>query len=215
MVLSKLLPHDQNFYELLDQHAACIVTAARAFSQMVANYADPVAREKFNREVDEAEQQADGINQHVSVALRKTFITPIARDQIHQLIDTMDDVVDLIQDCTETMSLYDIHAMTPDIVNLTEITLRCCEALQGAIEGLPRLQKQETAAQVVRQCARIDELESEADQVQREAMSRLFRQETDVRELIKLKAVYEVLESVSDRCEDVAKIVEGVVLENS
>jgi hypothetical protein len=87
--------------------------------------------------------------------------------------------------------------------------------VQHAVSLLPKLSDHETAAAAIKTCEEIDKLESDADRVMRAAMSRLFREETDVRELIKLKAIYEQLESISDRCEDVANLIEGVVLENS
>lgn len=215
MFLSKLLPQDGNFFEMINKHADCIVDAARAFSQLVANYADIEARKKHADEVDNAERAADHVTHEVNVTLHKTFITPIDREQIHQLINRMDDVADLLQDSAETMALYDVHHMTSDIVTLTEISLRSCEKLSTAVRLLSQLQKADAVQQAIALCGEIDQLESEADQVLREAMSRLFREEPDVRELIKLKAIYELLESVTDRCEDVANLIEGVVLENS
>ena len=127
----------------------------------------------------------------------------------------MDDIVDLLQDSTETMSLYDLKHMNEDVLRLGEISAKCCERVQHAVSLLPRLSHAETAEAALKTCAEIDTLESDADRVMRSAMSRLFREEPDVRELIKLKAIYEHLESISDRCEDVANMIEGVVLENS
>ena len=93
--------------------------------------------------------------------------------------------------------------------------MRCCERVQHALPLLPRLSHAEVAESAIKTCEEIDRLESDADRVMRSAMSRLFREEEDTRELIKLKAIYEHLESISDRCEDVANLIEGVVLENS
>jgi len=127
----------------------------------------------------------------------------------------MDDVLDLLQDASETMSLYDVHHMTEEVVRLGEISAKCCERVQHAVTLLPKLSDAATAEAAIKTCEEIDRLESDADRVMRSAMSKLFREEPDVRELIKLKAIYELLESISDRCEDVANIVEGIVLENS
>ena len=143
MLFGKLMPRDGNFFEMFNQHADRIVEAARAFSHLVANYNDPHLREQYNRDVDNAERAADRVTHEVNRVLHKTFITPIDREQIHSLINSMDDVADLIQDSAETMALY------------------------------------------------------------------------DVREVIKLKAIYELLETITDRCEDVANLIEGIVLENS
>ena len=215
MLFSKLLPREGNFFEMFNQHANRIVEAAHAFSKMVANYSDVEKRSVYNQEVDNAERAADRITHEVSRALHKTFITPIDRDQIHQLINTMDDVADLIQDSAQTMALYDVHHMTDDIVRLTDLNVECCECLKVAVGLIGKVRDAATAEATLKICEEIDKLESDADRVMRSAMSQLFREEPDVRELIKLKAVYELLESISDRCEDVANLIEGIVLENS
>ena len=215
MLFSKFLPREGNFFEMFDQHANRIVEAAHAFSKMVANYSDVEKRNLHHREVDEAERAADRITHEVSRVLHKTFITPIDRDQIHQLINTLDDVADLIQDSAETMALYDVHHMTDDILRLTDLSVRCCERLKDAVGLIGKVRDAATAEAALKTCAEIDKLESDADHVMRSAMSRLFREEPDVRELIKLKAVYELLETITDRCEDAANLIEGIVLENS
>ena len=215
MLFSKFLPREGNFFEMFDQHASRIVEAAHAFSKMVANYSDVEKRNLHHHEVDEAERAADRITHEVSRVLHKTFITPIDRDQIHQLINTLDDVADLIQDSAETMALYDVHHMTEDIVRLTDLSVKCCERLKDAVGLIGKVRDAATAEAALKTCAEIDKLESDADHVMRSAMSRLFREEPDVRELIKLKAVYELLETITDRCEDAANLIEGIVLENS
>ena len=215
MMFSKLLPREGNFFEMFDQHANRIVEAAHAFSLMVANYSDLEKRNVHHREVDAAERAADRITHEVSRALHKTFITPIDREQIHQLINTMDDVADLIQDSAETMALYDVHHMTDDIIRLTGLSVKCCERLKDAVALIGKVRDAATAEAALKTCEEIDRLESDADHVMRSAMSRLFREEPDVRELIKLKAVYELLETITDRCEDAANLIEGIVLENS
>jgi predicted phosphate transport protein (TIGR00153 family) len=215
MLFGKLLPREGNFFALIDQHAACITQAAKAFMLLIRNYDDPGARDRHAAEVDAAEHAADRITAEVNRLLHKTFVTPIGREQIHALINAMDDIVDLMQDATESLSLYDVRRLSDDVVRLGELSVRCCERVQHAVTLLPRLSQVEVAEAAIRACEEIDLLESDADRVMRAAMSKLFREEPDVRELIKLKAIYEQLESISDRCEDVANMIEGVVLENS
>jgi len=151
----------------------------------------------------------------VNKAVHKTFITPIDREQIHTLINTMDDVADLIQDSAETMSLYDIREMTEEITRLTDLSVKSVERMRDAVKLLNKLADAATAEAALKTCEEIDRLESDADRVLRSAMSKLFREEPDVRELIKLKAIYELLETITDKCEDVANLIEGIVLENS
>jgi uncharacterized protein len=215
MFFGKLLPREGNFFEMFNQHADRIVEAARAFSSLVTNYSDPHLREQYNRDVDNAERAADRVTHDVNKMLHQTFITPIDREQIHKLINTMDDVADLIQDSAETMALYDVKFMTEDIKRLTDISVKCCERLAAAVKMLGSISDKGTAEAALKTCEEIDRLESDADRVMRSAMSKLFREEPDVREVIKLKAVYELLETITDKCEDVANLIEGVILENS
>jgi uncharacterized protein len=215
MFFGKLLPREGNFFEMFNQHADRIVEAARAFANLVTHYNDPHMREQYNRDVDNAERAADRVTHDVNKMLHQTFITPIDREQIHKLINTMDDVADLIQDSAETMALYDVKFMTEDIKRLTDISVKCCERLAAAVKMLGSISDKGTAEAALKTCEEIDRLESDADRVMRSAMSKLFREEPDVRELIKLKAVYELLETITDKCEDVANLIEGVILENS
>ncbi|MBQ0936924.1 DUF47 domain-containing protein [Ideonella paludis] len=215
MIFGKLLPKDGNFFQLFNEHGNYIVEGSRAFLSMVQYYNAPDLREKYASEVDAAERNADRITAEVNRLLHRTFITPIDREQIHSLINAMDDILDLLQDSSEVMALYDVQRMTDDVQRLTEISVKCCERVQSAVALLPRLNDAEVAESALKTCEEIDRLESDADRVMRSAMSRLFREEQDTRELIKLKAIYEHLESISDRCEDVANLIEGIVLENS
>ena len=215
MFFGKLLPREGNFFELFNDHGKHIVTGARAFMSLVQHYSDETLRAKYAAEVDSAEKQADRVTAEVHRQLHKTFITPIDREQIHNLINAMDDILDLLQDSAEVMQLYDLKSVSEDVLRLGEISAKCCERVQHVVTLLPQLSKSTVAAAALKTCEEIDQLESDADRVMRSAMSKLFRDNIDVRELIKLKAVYEHLESISDRCEDVANIVEGIVLENS
>ena len=109
-------------------------------------------------------------------------------------------------------SLYDIKAITPEAKRLAELCLGCAQKVQAAVALLHNM---DNSRAILTLCEEIDRLESDADHVMRAAMSKLFRDEPDVRNLIKLKAIYEILETVTDRCEDVANILEGIILENA
>jgi predicted phosphate transport protein (TIGR00153 family) len=215
MIFAKLLPREGNFFEMFNAHAAHTVEASRAFALLVANYSDMSLREKYNSEVDSAEHAADRVTKEVNRMLHKTFITPIDREQILSLINTMDDVADLFQDTAETMSLYDVRNVNEDMQRLTDLSVKCCERLKHVVSLLPKIGNAETADAALRTCDEIDLLESDADRVMRAAMSRLFREEEDVREVLKLKEIYQLLETITDKCEDVANQIEGIVLENS
>ncbi|BDI07769.1 DUF47 domain-containing protein [Sphaerotilus microaerophilus] len=215
MLFGKLLPREGNFFALFNAHAEAIVAGSRAFQSLIQNYGDAILREKYAAEVDGAEHAADKITAEVNRLLHKTFITPIDREQIHSLINAMDDILDLLQDTSETLALYDVRHVTEEVNRLADLSVKCCERVAHAVSLLSQLSKHAVAEATVKTCAEIDSLESDADRVMRSAMSKLFREEADIRELIKLKAIYEQLESITDKCEDVANLIEGIVLENS
>ncbi len=215
MFFAKLLPKEGNFFELFNEHGQRISEGAKAFVSMIENYNDPVLREQYAAYVDAAERQADKITAEVNRLLHTTFITPIDREQIHGLINALDDVLDLLQDVAESMSLYDVQTVTEEVHRLTDLAAKCCERVSHVVTLLPKLSDASVVEGALKTCEEIDKLESDADRVMRSAMSRLFREQQDVRELIKLKAIYEQLEAITDRCEDVANLIEGIVLENS
>jgi uncharacterized protein len=209
-MFGRLLPKEGRFFDLFNAHATQIVRAAHELAALMQNYEE---REQHARVIDDAEHAADRITAEAIRLLHKTFITPLDRDQIHQLVNGMDDICDLIQDTTETLSLYDIRAITPETARLADIGVKCCERVKDVVELLGSRQGKFEA--ILKTCEEIDRLESDADRVMRSAMSKLFREESDVREIIKMKEIYELLEAVTDRCLDVANLVEGISLENS
>jgi predicted phosphate transport protein (TIGR00153 family) len=208
-MFSKLMPREGRFFDLFNAHAAQIVEGSHALSQLFANFETSSV---YAERIDVAERNADKITHETITLLHKTFITPIDRDQIHQLITNMDDVLDLIQDVAESIVLYDIQRVGAEAQQLAKICQMTCDRVKTAVGLLSNLRHPEA---ILKTCEEIDRLESDADRVMRSAMSRLFREESDVKELIKLRTVYELLELITDRCEDVANIVEGIVLEHS
>ena len=202
------MPRKANF-SMFNEHAEQVVQGSRELAALMAS-GDDLERRAHN--VESIEKRADRITRSTIELLHKTFITPIDRDDIHQLISKMDDILDLIEDSAQLMFLYDVRVPTPEAKKLADICVVCCEKMQSAVALLSSM---DNAAAIMAICTEIDRLESDADHVMRAAIARLFRDEPDVRELIKLRTVYEHLETVTDRCEDVANIIQGIVLENS
>ena len=208
-MLSRLMPREGNFFVLFNNHAERIVEGSRELVAMITTFQDV---EKHAQYIDTAERAADKITHETITLLHKTFITPFDREQIHKLITSMDDILDLMQDVAETIVLYDIRKITPESKQLAEICQMCCERVRTAVSLLKNIKDAEA---ILKTCQEIDRLESDADRVMRSAMSKLFRDEADVKQLIKMRTIYELLESITDRCEDVANVIEGIVLENS
>ncbi|MGH8429173.1 MAG: DUF47 domain-containing protein, partial [Solimonas sp.] len=154
---------------------------------------------------------ADTVTHQTVALMHNTFVTPFDRDQINKLLQRMDDILDLIQDTAESLTLYDVHELTPEVAHLANLMQICCARVHDAVTQLSSM---DNGPAILKICQEIDALESDADRVMRSAISKLFREEQDTRQLIKLKAVYELIELTTDKCQDVALVIEGVVLEN-
>ncbi len=208
-MFSRLMPKGARFFDLFNAHAELACQCGRELVALMSNQGD---RGTLLDNIESLEKKADKVTHDTVDLLHRSFITPLDRDQIHTLITTMDDVLDLMEDVAQSLFLYDIRSVTPEARQLAEISVQCCDRLRIVVGMMHDLSDTEGILKV---CAEIDRLESDADRVMRSAMARLFRDEADVRQLIKMKAVYEMLEEITDRCEDVANLIEGIVLENA
>lgn len=208
-MFGRLMPTEGKFFDLFNQHAELCVKGSREMVALMTNFVDLEIRVHA---IEAIEKEADRVTYTTIDLLHKTFITPIDRDDIHKLITRMDDILDLLEDAAQTISLYDIREITPEAKRLAELCLGCAQKVKEAVALLHNM---DNSREILAICEEIDRLESDADHVMRAAMSKLFRDEPDVRNLIKLKAIYEILETVTDRCEDVANIIEGIIVENA
>ncbi|WP_296661838.1 DUF47 domain-containing protein [Paraburkholderia sp.] len=208
-MFGRFMPTEGKFFEIFNAHAKCLVSASRELELLIDNLADA---EIHKQNVQAAEKAADKLTHEAIDLLHKTFITPLDRDEIHKLISAMDDALDLMEDVAVAISLYDVQAVTSEASQLAHICTATVERVQAAVAMLSDMKQ---AREILHACEDIDRLESEADALLRSAMSKLFREEDNVKTVIKLKAIYELLESITDKCEDVANIIEGIVLENA
>jgi len=208
-MLSRLMPREGRFFDHFNAHADRIVEGSRELAAMMENFRD---LEGYTQRIDTAERAADKITHETIVMLHKTFITPFDREHIHQLITRMDDILDLIQDVAESVSLYDLRRITPEAKQLAGICHMSCERVATVVKLLTNVKRTDAIFKI---CEEIDRLESDADRVMRAALSKLFREENDLKQVIKMRVIYDLLETITDRCEDVANIIEGIVLENS
>jgi len=209
--LSALMPREARFFTLFNQHADLIAAGGRAAADLVRDYADSERRAALIQQIGDIERRADKITYETVSLLHSTFITPFDRDDIHRLISGMDDILDLIQDAAESMHLFDIQTLPPEAPRMAELLDACCTRVQSAVALLSSM---DNAPKALALAQEIDTHESEADAVMRAGISKLFREEQDVRQLIKHKNVYEYLENAIDKCQDVANIIEAVVVEN-
>lgn len=208
-MFGRLLPKETSFFDFFEQHSALTVVGTQEFLALVQNATNIDAQA---RRIQEIEHETDVITHRCVEALHKTFITPIDRDSIHRLITRMDDVMDYVEAASERIALYDIQIMTPEVKDLADVLARAAVDVAAACKLLRNLKDPKT---ILQKCVDINRLENEGDAILRRAVARLFREERDPITVIKWKEIYENLESATDRCEDVANIIEGVVLEHS
>lgn len=211
-MFSRLLPADGSFFEHFDKLATQMVEGNKVLVELLHRFDDLAARRQLIAKVDDIEKSADKTTLDTIAMAHKTFITPIDRDQIHTLVNALDDVLDLVQDVAEAVVLYDLQSVTKEAVQLAELGLMGAERLRDAVKLMANW---DNARAILQTCEEIDRLESDADRVMRAAMSKLFRDEEDTKQVIKMKAVYELLEELTDKCKDAAKIVEVVVLDHA
>jgi predicted phosphate transport protein (TIGR00153 family) len=207
-MFGKLLPRETSFFDLFERHARLTIEGAKEFQALAGGA--PVTTTV--RRIKEIEHETDVITHQCVEALHKTFITPIDRNDIHRLISRMDDIMDFLEAASERIGLYEIDKMTPEVKELSAIIVRATEALEGALRGLRDMGDPQA---VFTKCIEINRLENEADAIMRVAVARLFKEEKDPIMIIKWKEIYEALEEATDRCEDVANIIEGVILEHA
>jgi predicted phosphate transport protein (TIGR00153 family) len=205
----RFLPKEESFFEQFEKHGRRTVDGCRALVELVTTPGDMVSRAKA---ISEIENDCDKITHAVVAQLHKTFITPLDRNDIHRLITKMDDVMDYVEAAAERLALYELTVPTPEVGKMAGSLLASADAVLAAVNGLRDLKN---SAAILEKCVEINRLENEADGQLRAALARLFREEKDPILILKWKEIYELFETATDRCEDVANIIEGVVLENS
>ncbi len=204
-----LLPREGKFFDFFNEHAELAVLAAVELKMLLENIQDLDLR---RRNIERYEKQADHITHQTIALLHQTFITPLDRDEIHHLITGMDDILDLTEDVAQCLFLYDVRVVPIEAQRLADISVNCTRKVKEAVAKLESIGDPDAILKI---CAEIDRLETDADHVMRSAMAKLFREEPDAKEIIKLKEIYQLLEMITDKCEDVANLIEGIVLENA
>jgi len=211
-IIASLVPREGKFFEYFNQHASRAAEASNELTLLLSEYATTSARATRIDRINDLEHEADRITHDTASLLHTIFVTPLDRDDIHRLIARMDDVIDLMQDAAESLLLYDVQTVTTHAVELAQLLQNGCERMQSAVALLNNMKN---APEILKLCREIDTMESRADRVMRNAISTLFRDEADIRQVIKLKAIYELLENATDRCQDVADVIESVILQNA
>jgi predicted phosphate transport protein (TIGR00153 family) len=199
-----LIPREVRFFDLFDQQAAHIIRAAAVLHEMVHNFADARAKAHLIKEI---EHEGDQITHEIVRRLNTTFVTPLDREDIHDLATRLDDVLDFIEAAAERLVVYRIKEPTSACRAMAEVIVKMTHSMDLAIKCLRTMDPgfHEHAVEVNR-------LENTADALLRESLAALFEEQADPIEVIKWKEIYETMEIVTDRCEDVANVIEGIIL---
>lgn len=207
-MLSRFFPTEGKvFFDLFEQHAATTREASELLLAMLSNPTDLMEQA---RRIGSLEHDGDAITHTAVETLHKTFMTPFDRGDIHRLITRLDDILDLIEATSERVWLYRIETVHSDAVHLAEVLVAAAMQVHLAMKGLRNLKDPEG---LLRICTEINRLENEGDTLLRSALARLFQDTQDPITIIKMKEIFDILEDAVDRCEDVANVLEGVVLE--
>jgi predicted phosphate transport protein (TIGR00153 family) len=202
-----LIPKETRFYDLFEQQGRHIIHAAKLLHDLVHDFAD--ARAKLHA-VKEVEHAGDQVTHEIIKRLNTTFITPIDREDIHDLSTRLDDVLDFIEASAERLVVYRIKEPTSACRALADVIVKTAEATDRVIHCLPSMD------QAFHQHAvEVNRLENAADELLRDSLAQLFEEQADPIEVIKWKEIYETMEIVTDRCEDVANVIEGIILKNA
>jgi predicted phosphate transport protein (TIGR00153 family) len=208
-MLSRFLPRQTNFFDFFERHAALTVEGAHELGKLSkdgANVPDVAKR------IKDLEHEADEVTHICMETLHKTFITPIDRNDIHRIASKMDDVIDLIDGAARQLLLFEITTLPQSAREATVLLVQSTEAVERAVKGLRNMKN---ATAILGECVRINELENQADRVKAAAVAHLFKAESDAILVLKWHEIYDLLEKVTDACEDVANVIEGIVMEHA
>jgi len=209
MVKFPFLPREEKFFDLFEDSARNMVKAARALKEMIDTWEVVGGRVA---EITELEHAGDTITHQIMAQVHRTFVTPFDREDIALLAHTMDDVTDFIHAAADAMLIYKIDHPSQRAKELADIIVEAAAEVERAVTGLRHRAK---LKEILERCVEINRLENMADRVFRSAMAELFEDTVDITQVIKWREIYEHMESATDRCEDVANVLEGVALKHA
>lgn len=209
MVRFGLVPQTQRFFELFEEDAKNLVAGAKMLREMMERY-DQAHR--LVKKIESFEHEGDRITHDLFAELNRTFVTPLDREDIHALASAIDTIMDQIEAAADTMVLYGVEHPTDQAKLLAEIVVDSTEQILQAISVM---RARRNLREILVNCVEINRLENEADEVRRKVLGELFREERDVIKLIKWKEIYELLERATDECEDVADVLQAIVMKNA
>ncbi len=208
----RFMPTEENFFELFEEIAQALVEAAEILHDLITDYNDVEHKTRLLREMEKRVDKAtDGICERLNIS----FVTPIDREDIHNLAVSMDEVLDYIEASADRMKLYGVEDPAKEAPEAAEISAILIEATKEIQVGIKALSNLRQIDQVLNPCVRINELENDADKLLRKALHRLFKEKTQPLDILKWQEIIYRLEIATDKCEDVANVLESIVVKNA
>ena len=204
-----LIPKDEKFFDLLEEASDNVIHSAQVFVQLVQNWADT---SPLLQEIRDLEHQGDRMTHEIIDKLNRTFITPIDREDIHALASELDDVIDVIQSTSDRMQLYRIPKPPESLTKLALVLLQSTETIGKAVKSLREMSHTRRTLDF---CIEVNRLENEGDVILKTMLKDLFTPPKDALDVIKWKEIYEAVEFATDKCEDIANTIEGIVVKNA
>jgi len=205
----RLLPRQDTFFDMFEKQVDMVNDAAHRLHELVTDYKDV---EDAAFKLRAMEHDADEVAHTIMNKLNMTFVTPLDREDIHELASALDDIMDFVEAAVDRMALYEVARPTDEAIKLCSILAQATEETVKAVYGLRDLKKPEIVREA---CVAINRLENEGDQANRVALSKLFQMHDDPIEALKWREIYDQIETAIDECEDVADIIESVMLKSA
>jgi predicted phosphate transport protein (TIGR00153 family) len=208
-LLEFLMPKEDAFFDDFDAQCRATVEGARLLHALLSDLRDIPARV---RAIKDVEHRGDSVTHAAFIRLNQHFVTPFDRAQMHRLLSSIDDVLDLTDAAASRLSYYEISQPLPDCTELARLLVECALKVQEAVTLLRALKQRD---RIFETCDQIKALESQADEVLRMGLAKLFKSGVDPLTVMKWKEIYDIVETATDKCQSVANLIEGVVLEHA
>jgi uncharacterized protein len=209
--LSFFVPRDRVFFPLFEKASGNMLDIARVLVETM-NTQDPDKRKTLIKEIERLEHVGDAVTHDIFNELSSNFITPFDREDIHALVSALDDIVDYIHGSAKRIEMYKIETMTPAMIKLSELILQGAEELHKAVVELRNMRNPQKMKEA---CVKINSIENHADDIFDITIARLFEEEKDAVQVIKMKEVLSALETATDKCEDAANVLESILVKNT
>jgi uncharacterized protein len=200
---------EEIFFDLFVETTEMSCMAARKLDELINNFVDA---DKKIKEIEEIEHECDQSVHNILRQLNKSFITPIDREDIYEISKMLDNITDAIESTAHKFNMFNVKSMTEDAKKLSNLIIQCTEELKGV---MVEMKSMKTSKTLTKKIIEVNRIENIGDEVYREAMAKLFADGMPAIDVIKWKEIYEYLENSLDACEDVANIVEGVVMKHA